>query len=74
VIVFLKTCTVGLLTNRSPLCQGQIEPVIPVPDFRYLTDSITRAYEISPGATQWISDPIKDSNPFGIVIDISSER
>jgi hypothetical protein len=25
----------------------------------------------SPGATQWIGDPIKDSKHFGIVIDIS---
>jgi len=38
------------------------EPVVLVPDLRYLTDSITSAQEIFPGSTQWISDPIKDSN------------
>jgi hypothetical protein len=39
------------------------EPVVFVPDFSYLTDSITRAQEILPGTTQWISEASKDSNP-----------
>jgi len=39
------------------------EPVVPVPCQRYVTDSITWIYEVFPGATQRIGDPIKDSNP-----------
>jgi len=54
------------------------EAVVLVTRLRYLTDSITRAQEIFPGATQRIGDPIKDSNrlrnrernQFGMLIGI----
>jgi hypothetical protein len=39
------------------------EPIVVVPDLRYLIDFITRASDVLSGATQRIGDPIKDSNP-----------
>ena len=39
------------------------EPIVLVPDLRCLIDSITCARKSVSGATRWISDPVKDSNP-----------